>query len=144
MWGFQPSVGGMKSSAAKIRSNLHRGWGIEYGERPGLQRTEGRLERELIERARRGDRAAYETIVRQKVETVYRTARAILGNDADADDATQETFIGAWRQIGPAPRDRSIRRLAGSDHDQCLSNDTAATSQQRDRLASDNAFGRPC
>jgi RNA polymerase sigma-70 factor (ECF subfamily) len=58
------------------------------------------LERELIERARRGDRAAYESIVRRKVETVYRTARAILGNDADADDATQDTLIGAWRQIG--------------------------------------------
>ena len=58
------------------------------------------MERELIERARRGDRDAYETIVRRKVEAVYRTARAILGNDADADDATQETFIGAWRRIG--------------------------------------------
>ena len=58
------------------------------------------MERELIERARRGDRAAYESIVRRKVETVYRTARAILGNDADADDATQEALIGAWRRIG--------------------------------------------
>jgi RNA polymerase sigma-70 factor, ECF subfamily len=56
--------------------------------------------RELIEQARRGDRAAYEQIVRRKVETVYRTARAILGNDADAEDATQDTLIGAWRQIG--------------------------------------------
>ena len=56
--------------------------------------------RELIEQARQGDRAAYEQIVRRKVETVYRTARAILGNDADAEDATQETLIGAWRQIG--------------------------------------------
>ena len=65
---------------------------------------EGPLERELIERARRGDRAAYEQIVRRKVETVYRTARAILGNDADADDATQETLIGAWRKL-PSLRD---------------------------------------
>ncbi len=61
--------------------------------------TEGRLERELIEQARRGDRTAYEAIVRRKVETVYRTARAILGNDADASDATQEALIGAWRQF---------------------------------------------
>lgn len=60
---------------------------------------EGRLERELVEQARRGDRAAYEAIVRREVETVYRTARAILGNDADADDATQETLIGAWRRL---------------------------------------------
>jgi RNA polymerase sigma-70 factor (ECF subfamily) len=56
--------------------------------------------RELIEQACQGDRAAYEQIVRRKVETVYRTARAILGNDADAEDATQEALIGAWRQIG--------------------------------------------
>ena len=56
--------------------------------------------RELIEQARQGDRAAYEQIVRRKVETVYRTARAILGNDADAEDATQETLLAAWRQIG--------------------------------------------
>ena len=56
--------------------------------------------RELIEQARRGDRAAYEQIVRQKVATVYRTARAILGNDADAEDAAQDALIGAWRQIG--------------------------------------------
>ena len=66
--------------------------------------TEGRLERELIEQARRGDRTAYEAIVRRKVETVYRTARAILGNDADADDATQEALIGAWRKL-PSLRD---------------------------------------
>lgn len=60
---------------------------------------EGRLERELVEQARRGDRAAYEAIVRREVETVYRTARAILGNDADAADATQEALIGAWRRL---------------------------------------------
>ena len=56
--------------------------------------------RELIEQARRGDRAAYEQVVRRKVETVYRTARAILGNDTDAEDATQEALIAAWRRIG--------------------------------------------
>ena len=70
--------------------------------------TEGRLERELIEQARRGDRTAYEAIVRRKLETVYRTARAILGNDADADDATQEALIGAWRQL---PTLREIDRF---------------------------------
>lgn len=60
---------------------------------------EGRLERELIERARRGDQEAYESIVRQQVETMYRTARAILGNDADAEDATQEALISVWRRL---------------------------------------------
>ncbi|MBA3877893.1 MAG: hypothetical protein C0498_13400 [Anaerolinea sp.] len=62
------------------------------------------MERDLIERVRRGDRAAYEAIVRRKVEIVLRTARAILGNDADADDATQDALISAWRRL-PALRD---------------------------------------
>lgn len=60
---------------------------------------EGRVDRELVEQARRGDRAAYDAIVRWKVETVYRTARAILGNDQDAEDATQDALIAGWRRL---------------------------------------------
>lgn len=52
-----------------------------------------------MEAARRGDRAAYDVLVRRKVESVYRTARTILGNDADAEDATQEAFVAAWRHL---------------------------------------------
>jgi len=66
------------------------------------------LERELVEAARRGDRAAYDAIVRRKVESVYRTARTILGNDADAQDATQEAFVAAWRSL---PRLRDADRF---------------------------------
>jgi RNA polymerase sigma-70 factor (ECF subfamily) len=57
------------------------------------------LERELVEAARRGDRAAFDVLVRRKVESVYRTARTILGNDPDAEDATQEAFVAAWRHL---------------------------------------------
>jgi RNA polymerase sigma-70 factor, ECF subfamily len=66
------------------------------------------LERELVEAARRGDRAAYDVLVRRKVESVYRTARAILGNEADAQDATQEAFVAAWRHL---PRLRDVDRF---------------------------------
>jgi RNA polymerase sigma-70 factor (ECF subfamily) len=66
------------------------------------------LERELVEAARRGDRAAYDAVVRRKVESVYRTARAILGNEADAEDATQEAFLAAWRFL---PRLRDPERF---------------------------------
>ena len=57
------------------------------------------MERSLIERARAGDRDAFEVLVRFKVDAVYRTSLAILGNPADAQDATQEVFVSLWRSF---------------------------------------------
>ncbi len=54
------------------------------------------MDRELLLRARAGDREAFELIVLAKGEPLFRTALAILGSEADARDATQETFIAAW------------------------------------------------
>lgn len=62
------------------------------------------MERSLVERARAGDRDAFDVLVRQMVDAVYRTAYVILGNAADAEDATQEAFIAAWRAL-PSLRD---------------------------------------
>jgi len=62
------------------------------------------LNRELVEAARRGDRDAFEALVRGEVAGVYRTALAILGNAADAEEATQDAFLGAWRGF-PSLRD---------------------------------------
>jgi len=44
------------------------------------------MDRELISRARAGDREAFELIVVTKGEPLFRTALAILGNEADARD----------------------------------------------------------
>jgi RNA polymerase sigma-70 factor (ECF subfamily) len=57
------------------------------------------MDRELLVRARAGDREAFDLIVLAKGEPMFRTALAILGNEADARDATQETFISSWRQM---------------------------------------------
>lgn len=54
------------------------------------------MERALVERARSGDRAAFDALVRSRIDAVYRTSLAILGNQADAADATQESFVSAW------------------------------------------------
>jgi RNA polymerase sigma-70 factor (ECF subfamily) len=58
------------------------------------------MDRELLVRARAGEREAFELIVVSKGEPLFRTALAILGNEADARDATQETFIACWRRFG--------------------------------------------
>ena len=57
------------------------------------------MDRELLVQAHAGDREAFEQIVLAKGEPLFRTAMAILGNEADARDATQETFVNAWRGL---------------------------------------------
>ena len=62
----------------------------------------------LVEMAARGDRHAFEQLVENRLDRIFRTACAILGNDADARDATQEAFIAAWVEL---PRLRDVARF---------------------------------
>ena len=78
------------------------------------------MERSLVERARDGDRDAFEALVRARVDSVYRTAFTILGNAADAQDATQEAFISAWRAFPRLKDPDRIRGLARADHLECV------------------------
>ncbi len=57
------------------------------------------MDRAVIERARGGDTDAFETIVRERMDAVYRLSLAIVGDEADARDAAQETFVSVWRRI---------------------------------------------
>lgn len=57
-------------------------------------------ERGLVERLRRGDGEAYEAIVRRYGARLLATARRMLGNDDDAEDALQEALLSAFRHIG--------------------------------------------
>ncbi len=62
--------------------------------------TEAGHQRTLVDLARAGDVAAFESLVRSRMDAIYRLDLAILGDDADAADAAQETFIAAWRKLG--------------------------------------------
>jgi hypothetical protein len=53
----------------------------------------------LIERARRGDRDAFADLVDGRLAATFRTALAILGNESDARDATQDIFLRVWRNL---------------------------------------------
>ena len=73
-------------------------------------------ERSLVDRARDGDLDAFEQLVRERMDAVYRLTHAIVLDPADAADATQETFVAAWRQIrslrDPARFDAWLQRIA--------------------------------
>jgi RNA polymerase sigma-70 factor (ECF subfamily) len=58
----------------------------------------------LVARAQAGDQIAFTRLIDERHHALYRTAWAILRNDADALDATQDTCLGAWREL-PRLRD---------------------------------------
>jgi RNA polymerase sigma-70 factor (ECF subfamily) len=58
----------------------------------------------LVERARDGDRAAFEALIEARVWRLMRLATSILLHDADAADAVQEGCIHAWVEL-PRLRD---------------------------------------
>jgi RNA polymerase sigma-70 factor (ECF subfamily) len=55
---------------------------------------------ELVARILSGDTRALETLMRLHNRTLYRTARAILRDDAEAEDAVQEAYLQAYRALG--------------------------------------------
>jgi len=55
---------------------------------------------ELARRVAKGDAAAFEALMRRHNRTMFRTARAILRDDAEAEDALQEAYLQAYRTIG--------------------------------------------
>jgi RNA polymerase sigma factor (sigma-70 family) len=57
-------------------------------------------ESELVERARRGDAAAYEEIVQTYQGIAFRVAYVIAGSAADAEEAAQDAFVKAYRALG--------------------------------------------
>ena len=54
---------------------------------------------ELAMRSRGGDRHAFTELMRQTKLPLYRFVRRYVGNDDDAYDIVQETFIAAWRAL---------------------------------------------
>lgn len=54
----------------------------------------------LVQKAKRGDIQAFDELVERHYKRIYRFAFQILGNREDAADATQETFVKAFEQIG--------------------------------------------
>ena len=53
----------------------------------------------LVERAKKGDTAAFEQLVRQYERQVFRVAQHITQNREDAEDITQDAFLKAYEKL---------------------------------------------
>ncbi len=54
----------------------------------------------LVGRAKQGDRAAFEELVRRNADRLYAVTLRFLADAEAAEDVTQEAFLRAWRGIG--------------------------------------------
>ena len=63
---------------------------------------------ELASRVAAHDAAAFEALMRRHNQRLFRVARAILRNDADAEDALQDAYLDAYRHIGEFRRDAQV------------------------------------
>jgi len=57
------------------------------------------VDRDLVERARRGDRDAFAVLVHQVSDTLFAVAHRILRDTGPAEDALQNALVTAWRQL---------------------------------------------
>lgn len=80
---------------------------ITVAARPRLQRTsltlhestDAERDRDLIERARGGDRDAFGTLVRLHLARAVRLAMQVVRNSSDAEDVVQDAFLSALNHI---------------------------------------------
>ena len=56
-------------------------------------------DRQLVERAHEGDRAAFRVLVERYMKTIYAVALDMTGDHHDAEDISQDVFLKAFRSI---------------------------------------------
>jgi len=54
---------------------------------------------QVVQRVREGETALYEIIMRRHNQRLYRAARAILRDDAEAEDVLQDTYVRAYQHL---------------------------------------------
>jgi RNA polymerase sigma-70 factor (ECF subfamily) len=64
------------------------------------QKSEPVSDADIVRGIAAGDRHAFELLMRRHNRPLYRTARSILRDDAEAQDALQEAYLLAFRNIG--------------------------------------------
>lgn len=82
----------------------------------------------LVERARSGDGAAFEVLVRRHLRAAYAIALGILRNPADAEDVSQDAFVRALERLDECDPERFAAWLLR------IVRNTAISAQRRRRV----------
>ena len=96
----------------------------------------------IVERALTGDAEAFGEIVRRWERRIFALTYGILGREEDARDATQETFLAAFRNLrgfrGEAKVSSWLHRIAVN---QCISRQRRAKVRSESALEEENEAG---
>lgn len=57
------------------------------------------MDKEIIQKAKKHDKDAFAELMRQHKMSMYKVAKAILGNEEDIADAMQDTILDCWEKI---------------------------------------------
>jgi len=64
---------------------------------------------QLIKKAKRGDADAFTDLVQSQMQSMYKTAYAILGNDGDVADAISETILACYEKLHQLKKEAFFR-----------------------------------
>jgi RNA polymerase sigma-70 factor (ECF subfamily) len=65
----------------------------------GTAAGEGLTDEEIVRRIERGEQALFEVLMRRHNQRLFRVARAILRNDAEAEDVLQQAYVNAFSHL---------------------------------------------
>jgi len=88
--------------------------------------TEAPCDAVLIDRSAAGEEAAFSLLVKRYERLVWACARTVAGNETDAADAAQETFIRFHRRLDQFNPDRPLKPYLAKIAVNCARNTLAA------------------
>lgn len=97
----------------------------------------GLADADMLSRIAAGDMAAFELLMRRYNRPLYRTARSIVRDDADAEDVLQEAYLLIFRNLGKFRGEASLSTWLT----RIVVNEAIARSRKNGRTAEIIRFG---
>jgi RNA polymerase sigma-70 factor (ECF subfamily) len=112
-----------------------------------MQQTPQRTDPTLVQAAKAGDLDAFEELVNRHERRIYTLARRITGNEQDAEDVTQETFLSALEHLAEFREEASfstwLSRIATHAALKIIRKRKGLPTESLDATAEDGALPHP-